>query len=154
MVGGYGIVEFNRHVKADKSVSAASGRQDCADQSGISRNLNVCQRDNVEQMRQAMQEVYRRCGAGYSHHYGKEWQLLDIDMSGMPAGCQGIGDGKGYFAKKKINAVANLGRIYATLNDENVSERLYRGEYPVVNRNMLTLVTDAETILNLNPGFR
>ena len=42
-------------------------------------------------MRQAMQAIYRRYGAGYRHDYGRSWQLLDIDVSGMPAGRQGEG---------------------------------------------------------------
>ena len=88
MAGGEGIVEVNQRVKPDASLSAAFGRQGCADQSGISMTLNACQAENVVQMRQAMQTIYRRYGAGYRHDYGHCWQLLDIDMSGMPAGRQ------------------------------------------------------------------
>ena len=89
MAGGQGIVEVNQRVKPDASLSAAFGRQGCADQSGISTTLNVCDADNVGQLRQAMQTIYQRYGAGYCHDYGRSWQLLDIDMSGMPAGRQG-----------------------------------------------------------------
>ena len=46
-----------------------------------------------------------------------------------------------------------MGRVYATLYDEIVSERLYPGKTQL-NRSLMDLVTDAETILNLNPGFR
>ena len=152
MAGGQGIVEVNRRVKPDISLSLAFGRQRCADQSGISHTLSACQAENVSQMRQAMQEIYRRYGSGYSHHYGKGWQLLDIDMSGMPAGRQGDGVEKGYFAKQKNKRGRQLGRVYATLYDEIVSERLYNGKTQL-NRSLLELVTDAETILNLNPGF-
>ena len=101
MAGGQGIVEVNQRVKPDASLSAAFGRQSCADQSGISATLNACQVENVTQMRQAMTAIYQRYGAGYRHHYGRSWQLLDIDMSGMPAGRKGEGSEKGYFAKQK-----------------------------------------------------
>ena len=53
-------------------------------------------------MRQAVQAIYQRYGVGYAHDYGRSWQLLDIDMSGMPAGRQGNGSEKGYFAKPAI----------------------------------------------------
>lgn len=153
MAGGQGIVEVNQRVKPDASLSAAFGREQCADQSGVSATLNVCQADNVVQMRQAMQAIYRRYGAGYCHDYGRCWQMLDIDMSGMPAGRQGDGCQKGYFAKQKNKRGRQMGRVYATLYDEIVSERLYPGKTQL-NRSLLELVTDAETILNLNPGFR
>ena len=96
MAGGQGIVEVNQRVKPDASLSAAFGRQRCADQSGISATLNACQAENVEQLRQVMEAIYRRYGAGYGHDYGRGWQLLDIDMSGMLAGRQGDGSEKGY----------------------------------------------------------
>jgi hypothetical protein len=153
MAGGQGVVEINRRVKPDRSLSAAFGRGSCADQSVVSSTLSTCQQANVDQMRQALQSIYRQYGAGYSHQYGKEWQLLDVDMSGMPAGRQGEGVEKGYFAKQKNKRGRQLGRVYATLYDEIVSERLYCGKTQL-NRSLSELVTDAETVLNLNPGFR
>lgn len=153
MAGGQGIVEVNQRVKPDVSLSAAFGRQGCADQSVISTTLNACQAENIAQMRQAMQAIYRRYGAGYRHDYGRSWQLLDVDMSGMPAGRQGEGSEKGYFAKQKNKRGRQMGRVYATLYDEIVSERLYSGRTQL-NRSLQELVTAAESVLNLNRGFR
>jgi hypothetical protein len=152
MAGGQGIVEVNQRVKPDAGLSAAFGRQQCADQSGVSATLNACQTDNVAQMRQAMQAIYQRYGAGYGHDYGRGWQLMDVDMSGMPAGRQGEGCEKGYFAKQKNKRGRQLGRVYATLYDEIISERLYAGKTQL-NRSLQELVADAETVLNFNPGF-
>lgn len=153
MAGGKGIVEVNQRVKPDASLSAAFGRQRCADQSGISRTLNACQAENVEQMHQGLEVIYQRYGAGYRHDYGRSWQLLDIDMSGMPAGRQGDEVEKGYFAKQKNKRGRQLGRVYATLYDEIVSERLYPGKTQL-NRSLLELVAAAETVLALNSGLR
>lgn len=153
MAGGQGIVELNQRVKPDASLSTAFGRQRCADQSGVSTTLNACQAENVVQMRQAMAAIYRRYGAGYCHNYGRRCQLLDIDVSGMPAGRQGEGSEKGYFAKQKNKRGRQMGRVYATLYDEIVSERLYDGKTQL-NRCLPELVAEAETVLNLNPGFR
>ena len=152
MAGGQGIVEVNQRVKPDASLSAAFGRQGCADQSGISTTLNVCDADNVAQLRQALQTIYRRYGAGYRHDYGRSWQLLDVDMSGMPAGRQGDGSETGYFAKQKNKRGRQMGRVYATLYDEIVSERLYPGRTQL-NRSLQELVAAAEAVLNLNRGF-
>lgn len=153
MAGGQGIVEVNQRVKPDASLSAAFGRQRCADQSGISATLNACQAENVEQMRQAMQAIYRRYGAGCRHNYGRSWQLLEIDMSGLPAGREADGSEKGYFAKQKNKRGRQLGRVYATLYDEIVCERLYSGKTQL-NRSLQELVAAAEIVLNFNSGFR
>src|SRR5690606_40713659 len=69
MAGGHGIVEINDRVKPDSGLLAAFGRSHCADQSNVSSTLNACRAENVAQMRQALQSIYRRYGAGYSHHY-------------------------------------------------------------------------------------
>jgi Transposase DDE domain group 1 len=153
MAGGQGMVEVNQRVKPDANLSAAFGRQRCADQSVISTTLNSCQAENVDQMRRAVQAIYRRYGAGYRHDYGRSWQLLDIDMSGMPAGRQGDGSETGYFAKQKNKRGRQLGRVYATVYDEIVSEQLYSGRTQL-NRSLQELVVAAESTLNLNRGFR
>jgi hypothetical protein len=153
MAGGQGVVEVNQRVKPDVGLSAAFGRQGCADQSGISTTLNACQTDTITQMRQAMQLIYQRYGAGYRHDYGRSCQLLDIDMSGMPAGRQGDGSEPGYFPKQKNTRGRQLGRVYATLYDEIAVERLYPGKTQL-NRSLQQLVADAEVALNLNRGFR
>ena len=153
MAGGQGIVEVNQRVKPDASLSAAFGRQGCADQSVISTTLNACCAENVAQMRQAMAAIYQRYGAGYHHDYGRSWQLLDIDMSGMPAGRQSDGSEKGYFAKQKNQRGRQMGRVYASLYDEIVSERLYSGRTQL-NRSLQELVMTAESVLTLNRGLR
>ena len=43
MAGGQGMVEVNQRVKPDAALSAAFGRERCADQSGVSTTLNACQ---------------------------------------------------------------------------------------------------------------
>ena len=127
MAGGHGLVEVNNRVRPDAALSQAFGRSRCAEQSTISDTLNACTEENVAQMRNALHLIYQRYGQGYAHHYGKDWQVLDVDMSGMPAGRQGEGVEKGYFAKQKNKRGRQLGRVLATLYDEIVVERLYPG---------------------------
>ena len=153
MAGGHGLVEVNHRVRADAVLSRAFGRSQCAEQSTISDTLNACSQENVAQMREALRIIYQHYGQGYSHHYGKGWQLLDVDMSGLPAGRQGEGVEKGYFAKQKNKRGRQLGRVVATWYDEIVVERLYPGQVQL-NRSLQELVHEAEQVLDLNPGFR
>ena len=59
VAGGHGLVEINTRVRADPAVQRAFGRMDCAEQSVVSDTLNACTQENVEQMRQALLELYR-----------------------------------------------------------------------------------------------
>lgn len=153
MAGGHGLVEVNTRVRTDLGLLQAFGRSCSAEQSTISDTLNSCTERNVDQMRAALQTIYRQYGQGYAHHYGKGWQLLDIDMTGMPAGRQGEGVEKGYFAKQKNRRGRQLGRVVATRYDEIITERLYSGKIQL-NRSLCQLVQDAESVLELNPGLR
>lgn len=153
MAGGHGLVEVNTRVRTDRALSAAFGRERCAEQSTVSDTLNACTEENVDGMRVALAKFYQRYGAGYRHHYGKEWQLLDVDMTGMPAGRKGEGVEKGYFPKQKNRRGRQLGRVVATRYAEIVVERLYNGKTQL-DRSLQQLVEEAEDVLNLNPGFR
>jgi hypothetical protein len=153
LAGGKGVVESNTRVKTDPSLSRAFGREGCADQSGISETLNQCTKENVTQMREAINKIYQKYSGASQHHYGKSCQLIDVDMSGMPAGRKGKGVTGGYFAKQKNKRGRQLGRAYATLYDEVVVDRLYNGKTQL-NRCLQALVKDTQIVLNLNQGFR
>ena len=153
LAGGKGIVESNTRVKTDRGLSRAFGREGCADQSGISETLNQCKEENVGQMREAMTQIYQKYSGACQHDYGQRCQVLDVDMSGMPAGRKGKGVKKGYFAKQKNKRGRQMGRVYATLHDEVVIDRLYEGKIQL-NRCLPQLVEDTQTVLRLNQGFR
>lgn len=153
VAGGHGLVEVNTRVRPDRALSAAFGRARCADQSTVSDTLNRCTDENIEEMRAALRQIYQRYGAGYHHHYGQEWQLLDVDMTGLPAGKQGEGSKKGYFAGRKNRRGRQLGRVVATRYDEIVVDRLYDGKTQL-ERSLQQLVAATEEVLALNPGFR
>jgi hypothetical protein len=149
LAGGHGVVEVNKRVRPDEALQRAFGREACADQSTISDTLNACTEENVQEMRQALQAVYRRDSRGYRHKYQGSWQILDVDMTGMPAGRQGEGVTKGYFSGKKNRRGRQLGRVVATSYDEIVAERLYAGTTQL-ERSLQELVMVAEEVLDLD----
>lgn len=153
MAGGHGVVEVNNRVRPDAALSAAFGRSGCAEQSTVSETLNASDETSVYQMREALRVIYQQHSQGYVHHYGRELQLLDVDMTGMPAGRQGEKVTSGYFAKQKNQRGRQAGRVVATLYDEIVVERLYAGTTQL-NRSLQELIEATEMVLDLNPGFR
>lgn len=153
LAGGHGLVEVNKRVKKDKALQQAFGRDGCADQSTISDTLNACTGENIEQMRQGLAEIYRSYGRGYRHIYSEQEQVLDVDMSGMPAGRQGEGVEKGYFSGKRNCRGRQLGRVIATSYDEIVFDRLYPGKRQL-ERSLQELVRAAEEVLDLGKTRR
>jgi hypothetical protein len=153
LAGGQGLVEVNTRVRPDEGMQRAFGREDCADQSTISETFNQCTDETVEQLRQALQTIYQTHSQGYQHDYDKGYQVLDVDMTGMPAGRQGEGVTKGYFAGQKNRRGRQLGRVVATGYDEVVVDRLYDGKRQL-DRSLQELVTTTEAVLDLSAEQR
>jgi hypothetical protein len=128
LAGAHGLVEANKRVRPDQGLQQAFGRDDCAGQSVISETLNACTPENVEQMEQAMQEIYQQHSAGYYHDYERSLQLLDADMTGQPYGKKAAFATKGYFAKQRNRRGRQLGRVLATRYKEIVIDRIYDGK--------------------------
>jgi hypothetical protein len=153
LAGGAGVVEINTLVRPDAAVQRAFGRECCAEQSTISRTLNACRAQNVTQMREAVSRILQQHSRSYQHDYAQAELLLDVDMTGMPAGRQGEGCSKGYFAKRKNCRGRQLGRVLATDYDEIVVDCLYDGKRQL-NCALPELVSQAERVLGLDAAKR
>lgn len=86
LAGAHGLVEINTRLRADLGLQQAFGRTACAEQSVVQETLDACTAENVGQLREALDEIYRTHSQGFRHDYQANWQLLDVDMSGMPCG--------------------------------------------------------------------
>ncbi len=101
LAGAHGMVEVNSRLRADAALQRALGRSDCAEQSVVQQTLDACTASNVQELEQALDEIYRQHSQGYRHDYGQSFQLLDVDMCGMPCGPKAAFATKGYFAKQR-----------------------------------------------------
>ena len=153
LAGGQGLIEINTRVRPDRALQRAFGRARCADQSQVSRTVNRCGQDNVAEMRQGHKEIYETHGVGYRHDYDRQWQVLDVDTSGMPAGKRGEQVTKGYFSGKRGSRGRQLGRVWATLYEEVLVDRLYSGKVQL-EKSFPQLVEMAEEVLDLVPAKR
>jgi len=145
--GGKGLYEANKRVRSDPALQRAFGRERCAEQSVISQTLNACTSENVNQMSQALLEIYREHSDGYQHNYQQEWQLLDIDLHGQPCGAKAAFASPGYFAHQRNRRGRQLGRVYASWYDEIVVDELHPGN-TVLPTILLDLVAQTETVLD------
>ncbi len=153
LAGGQGMTEVNTRVRPDEGLQRAFGRQACAEQSVVSETLNKCEEETVHQMREALSVIFRLHSQTFQHDYRKQPLVVDVDMSGMPAGRQGEGVTKGYFPGQKNRRGRQLGRVIATLYDELIAERLYDGKRQL-DRSLPELVTAADEVLNLDKSQR
>ena len=163
LAGAHGLVEINKRVRNDRGLQRAFGRERCAEQSVVQDTLDASTPTNVEQMELAMDAIYRRWSSGYRHDYTALWQVLDVDMTGLPCGKKAAFATKGYFAKQRNRRGRQLGRVLATHYGEIVVDRLFGGTtqlavafQPLMKAADRTLDLDvdkrARTILRVDAG--
>src|SRR6266508_1966549 len=128
LAGAHGIVEVNTRLRADLSLQRAFGREGCAEQSVVQETLDRCTPENVTEMEQALTLIYRQHSQGYRHDYAHAWQVLDVDMSGLPCGKKAAFASKGYFAKQRNRRGRQLGRVLASHYHEIVVDRVFDGK--------------------------
>jgi hypothetical protein len=153
LAGAHGLVEINTRLRADVGLQRAFGRSRCAEQSVVQDTLNACTGENVEQMEQAMESIYRQHSQGYQHDYQASFQILDVDMSGLPCGPKAAFATKGYFAKQRNRRGRQLGRVLASHYGEIVVDRLFDGKTQLTGA-LQPLLLAAERTLQLDENKR
>jgi hypothetical protein len=153
LAGGHGIVEANTRLRSDVALQQAFGRSACAEQSSIQETLTACTAQNVQQLQEAVQAIYREHSQGYRHQYGRRYQLLDVDMTGMLCGPKAALASKGYFAKARNRRGRQQGRVLATHYGEIVVDQLFTGTVQLTTA-LQPLVTAAEQVLDLDAAKR
>src|SRR6266699_1601841 len=153
LAGAHGLVEINSRLRADAALQEAFGRSSCAEQSLVQETLDACTSENVTQMEQAMESIYRQHSQGYRHDYARQYQILDVDMSGMPCGPKAAFASKGYFAKQRNRRGRQLGRVLASRYEEVVVDRLFDGTTQLTKA-LQPLMEAAEQTLGLDQQQR
>jgi hypothetical protein len=153
LAGAHGLVELNGCLRPDAALQAAFGRTGCAEQSVVQDTLDACTDETVSQLEAAVDAIYRRHSQGYRHDYAQHWQVLDVDMSGMPCGKKAALATAGYFAKQRNRRGRQLGRVLATRYREIVVDRLFDGKTQLITA-LLPLVSAAEQTLELDAAKR
>ncbi len=153
LAGAQGMVEINKRLKADVGLQRAFGRWGCADQSVVQDTLDACTLENVEQMQQAMDCIFRQHSLTYQHEYGLDWQLLDVDMTGRPCSKIAAYSSKGYFAKQRNRRGRQEGFVVGTWYEEIVVERLFDGTTQL-NVALQSLIEAVEKTLDLDEHKR
>jgi hypothetical protein len=71
LAGAHGLVEINTRLRADLGLQHAFGRTACAEQSVVQEMLDACTAENVDQLRHALDEIYRAHSQGFRPDCGR-----------------------------------------------------------------------------------
>jgi hypothetical protein len=140
-------------VRPDVGLQRAFGRTGCAEQSVVQDTLDACTAENVVEMYTALNRIYRRHSAGYRHQYEHTYQILAVDLTGLPCGRKAACATKGYFAKQRNRRGRQLGRVLATRYNEIVVDRVFPGTTALVT-SFCDLVQAAAQTLALDAAQR
>ena len=149
LAGAHGLSEINTRLRSDTALQRAFGRSSCAEQSVVQRTLDACTQENVSEMRRALTAIFRSHSRAFRHKYSTAFQLLDIDVTGLPCGPKAELSRKGYFSKAGIRYGRQLGRVVATHYQEIVVDHLFAGDVQL-NRALRPIVEEAEVVLRLD----
>src|SRR5437868_1960222 len=58
--GAHGLVEINTRLRSDPALQTVFGRKCCAEQSVVQETLDACTAENMRQMEQALDSIYRQ----------------------------------------------------------------------------------------------
>ncbi len=153
LAGAHGLVEVNTRLRADPALQRAFGRSACAEQSVIQETLDAATPETVTQLQAALTTIYRTHSQGYRHNYATTWQVLDVDMTGLPCGPKAAFASKGYFAKQRNRRGRQLGRVLATRYQEIVVDQVFDGTAQLTTA-LQPLLTAAEGVLDLTADRR
>ncbi len=152
LAGARGLVEINTRLRCDTALQRAFGRPECAEQSVVQETLDACTPENVEQLQQALNELFQQHSATSQHNYQQSLLLMDADLSGMPCGKKAERATPGYFHYEAAQG-RQLGRVSAAQYGEVVVDQLYPGNRQL-NTTLPELITAAEQTLNLDQSKR
>jgi hypothetical protein len=127
LAGAHGVYEVNTRLRSDLALQQAFGKKGCAEQSVIQQTLNAVTSQNVGQAYLAINEISRQHSLAYKHDYETQFQLLDIDITGLPCSANLEQSKKGYFSDHGICYGRQLGRVVAAHYEEIIIDRLYPG---------------------------
>jgi len=94
------ISAVNQKLKPEVQLAQLCRWPGFADQSGLSRTLDALTLMNIEQLRQAVNQILHQQGQTVNHDW-RGYLYLDFDLSGLPCGKKAQYSQKGYFSGKK-----------------------------------------------------
>lgn len=107
LAGCSSVSQINTRLRPDRLLAQAWGRPGFHEQSTVARSLDACHAEQVQQLRQGVETLYRWIGQAPQALRHTPALTVDIDLTGLPAGRLAHGSTKGYFSGKRGRGAAN-----------------------------------------------
>jgi len=123
--GNTAVSKINTKLRPDRTLAQAWQREALAEQSTIAYTLNALDGEQLAQLRQGSQAIFRANSQTMKHDFERQWLLIDIDPTGLPASGRAQGCRQGYFAGKRNQDGRKLARLSVPADHETLSSLLY-----------------------------
>lgn len=127
LAGNTAVSKINTKLRPDRTLAQAWQREEFAEQSTIADTLNALGGEQLAQLRQGSQAIFRANSQTMKHDFERQWLMVDIDPTGLPASRRAQGGRKGYFSGKRNQYGRKLARLSVPAYHETLYSLLYPG---------------------------
>jgi hypothetical protein len=106
LAGCVTLSEVNTKLRPERGLAQVWQWERFADQSGLSRTLDVLTQKQIDQVREAETLIWRTRSQTLNHDW-RAYLWIEFDLSGLPCSKQAEESQKGYFSGKKTSPVAS-----------------------------------------------
>ena len=124
LAGCRAIFQVNTRIRPDIALACAWGRECFAEQSTLSRTLDAFGEEQVIQLRQGSEALFRRESLTLQHDFAQDWLWLDIDLTPLPASKHAEGSTKGKIGGEKTGMDVSW-HVFMRRNTKRPCSRVY-----------------------------
>ncbi len=149
LAGAKAIAHSGLTLRVDPALQAAFGLPGCADQSVLADTLDTATDQDVADLRQVVEEIFRRYSQTRRHRWGQGVLTLDLDLSPLPASSQAEGSERCYMGRCRSKTGRKLVRVRAAQYQETIWEEVLPGRTVETLAVVQQAVAAAERLLDL-----
>ena len=127
LAGAKAVSQTATTVRIDPALISAFGLPGCAEQSSIAETLDAATEQDVADVQVALDELFRSYSQTRQHNFTRDFLVLDVDLSPLPASKNAEGSERGYMGRCRSKTGRKLVRVRAAASQEIVWETVISG---------------------------
>jgi hypothetical protein len=127
LAGAKAVSHTATTVRIDPALVSAFGLPGCAEQSSIAETLNAATEQDVADVQEALDELFGSYSQSRQHDFTRDFLILDVDLSPLPASMHAEGSERGYMGRSRSKTGRKLVRVRVADTHEIVWETVITG---------------------------
>ena len=127
LAGAKAVSHTEIAVRIDPALVSAFGLPGCAEQSSIADTLTAATEQDVADVQVALGELFGSYSQSRQHDFTRDYLVLDVDLSPLPASKQAEGSERGYMGRSRSKTGRKLVRVRVADTQEIVWETVITG---------------------------